>query len=293
MRTTLIKATVVAISLALSSCATVASVATAPSTPAPMTRPAESEIKEINDLACVTDELRDTPARTLVVFDIDDTTLTAEQFFGSDYWYEWQKPENLGKSEKVSCKFDFIALNFEAQTMKPTQRNAAEIFNGITYDKLFLTSRGANYRGPTIRELTKNGIVFPKMLDGNEDGRIWNWQNADGSRKAVLSYHEGVFMTTGQDKGVMLLFLLDKMKRQYDRVILVDDGKVNITNMQKAMAGAGIDYTGLHYTLIDKPFPINPELAKQADDDFDESRRYLKEVFPTRYEQLQRGECSY
>lgn len=91
----------------------------------------------------------------------------------------------------------------------------------------------------------------------------------------------------------MLLFLLDRMKRQYDRVILVDDGMINITNMQRSMKAAGINYTGLHYTLIDKPFPINPELAKQADDDFDESRRYLKEVFPTRYEQLQRGECSY
>lgn len=291
MRTTLIKTTVIAMSLALSSCATMQAVS--PVQTPPVSTNAVSEVKETKDLASVVDELRNTTARTLVVFDIDDTTLTAEQFFGSDYWYEWQKPENLGKSEKVSCKFDYIALNFEAQTMKPTQQDAAAIFNGITHDKLFLTSRGANYRGPTIRELTKNGIAFPKMLDGNEDGRIWNWQNADGSRKALLSYHEGVFMTTGQDKGVMLLFLLDRMKRQYDRVILVDDGMINITNMQRSMKAAGINYTGLHYTLIDKPFPINPELAKQADDDFDESRRYLKEVFPTRYEQLQRGECSY
>lgn len=280
---------IIAFALALSGCAALP--VTAPVTlPQP---PAVSEVRETEDLQDVTEALKVLPTKTLVVFDIDDTTLTAEQFFGSDYWYEWQRPENLGKSEKVSCKFDYIALNYEAQTMKPTQGDAAEIFNAIPHDKLFLTSRSPNYRGATERELLKNGITMPANLDGSPVGRMWDWSSDDGKHKVPLSYHHGLFMTQGQDKGVMLLFLLKQTQRMYDHVILVDDGKVNIDNMRKALASAGVNYTGFHYTRIHKPFPINPELADQADTDFEQSRKYLKEVFPTRYEELQRGECSY
>ena len=120
--------------LMLSGCASVAPVVSNGGT-TPI-RNAVSQVKEIDDLQTVADYARTAPARTLFVFDIDDTLLTAEQFFGSDYWYEWQKQKGLPSSEAVKCKFDYIALNYEAQSMKPTQIDAAEVFNAITAPKM-------------------------------------------------------------------------------------------------------------------------------------------------------------
>ena len=254
-----------------------------------------SVVTDIDDMTAVSDFAAQHDQRTLFVFDIDDTLLTAEQFFGSDYWYEWQKAKDLPNEQQVKCKFDYIALNYEAQTMKPTQADAPAIFNAVSQPKLFLTSRGGNYRGATERELHRNGYSFPSALDGSAEGRIWDWQSADGSRHSTLSYFRGVFMTSGQDKGVMLLHLLDRLqlRDRFDRVVLVDDGKANIDNMRNALAAARVPYYGFHYVRIDKPQPINPELAEQAENDYEQSRSYLKEVFPGRYEELRAGRCAY
>lgn len=254
-----------------------------------------SVVTDIDDLTAVADFAAKQDQRTLFVFDIDDTVLTAEQFFGSDYWYEWQKAKDLPNEQQVKCKFDYIALNYEAQTMKPTQADAPANFNGVSQPKLFLTSRSGNYRGATERELQRNGYNFPSALNGNSEGSIWEWKSADGARHATLSYYHGVFMTSGQDKGVMLLHLLDRLhlRDRFDRVVLVDDGKANIDNMRNALAAARVPYQGFHYIRIDKPQPINPQLAEQAESDYDRSRSYLKEVFPGRYEELQAGRCAY
>ena len=51
---------------------------------------AVSEVRAIDDLALVSTVLAESPKRTLLVLDIDDTLLTSDNFFGSDKWYEWQ-----------------------------------------------------------------------------------------------------------------------------------------------------------------------------------------------------------
>ena len=59
--------------------------------------------------------LAESPKRTLLVLDIDDTLLTSDGFFGSDKWYEWQKTLPASDPGKVPCLFDVISLNYEAE----------------------------------------------------------------------------------------------------------------------------------------------------------------------------------
>jgi acid phosphatase class B len=77
-----------------------------------------SQIVKVKDLSTAIDQAKALPLRsTLVVFDIDDTLLTATEFFGSDKWYDWQRgralspngqPLAIAEEDKVSCLFDTL-----------------------------------------------------------------------------------------------------------------------------------------------------------------------------------------
>ncbi|MFT6898895.1 MAG: hypothetical protein ACJA13_003322, partial [Paraglaciecola sp.] len=64
--------------------------------------PPISQIQQVADLTAAIKQAQALPlSSTLVVFDIDDTLLTATEFFGSDKWYDWQRGRALGPKGEV------------------------------------------------------------------------------------------------------------------------------------------------------------------------------------------------
>ena len=257
----------------------------------PQTHQAHSDVRDIDDLGAVAAALAESPGRTLLVLDIDDTLLTADAFFGSDRWYEWQKTLPSGDPGKVPCLFDVVSLNYETATMHPTQPDGPGRINALPVDKLLLTSRNPLYRGGTLRTLRDNGYQLPAMLGASIDGSSWDYRKAADAPAVRVAYDQGLFMTSGQDKGRTLLALLQRLHLRYDRVLLVDDGQKNIDNMRAALREAGIDYLGLHYTRIDKTLrnedPADGRAGWQA------WRQLLATRYPQRLQALESGKCDY
>jgi hypothetical protein len=253
----------------------------------------ESQIVEVKTLAAIPEALAEGGTRkTLLVLDIDDTLLTSSGFFGSDRWYEWQKSLADGDPGKVPCKFDVIALNYEAGTQVATEPgDGPRIVNALGTDTLILTARNPLYRSGTIRELKRAGYTLPRNLDGSSDGRIYRWRRDPAAVPTMISYDSGVLMVSGQDKGVMLLDLLQRLNLRYDRVVLVDDGKKNIDAMQAALGDAGIDYQGLHYTRVDKAIRDADRNAGVAG--WQAMRSLLQSVFPERLADFEAGHCAF
>ena len=253
--------------------------------------PAASDIRQTADLAAIAPALAESPKRTLLVLDIDDTLLTSDGFFGSDKWYEWQKTLPASDPGKVPCLFDVISLNYETGGQRATQPDGPALVNAVQVDKLLLTSRNPLYRGGTLRTLQAAGYALPAPL-GNADASLsWDFRKAPGARMSRVVYDQGVFMTTGQDKGLVLLALLQRLHTRYDRVVLVDDGKKNIDNMQNALRKAGVDYLGLHYLRVDKSIAAADAQAGRAG--WQAWQRLLGEVYPQRLQALQQGQCDY
>lgn len=254
----------------------------------PATAPAPSQVDEVKDLNAITQALNAAQGkRVLLVLDIDDTLLTSTRFFGSDTWYEWDK--TLPPAERVLCKFDLIALNYEAGTQQLTQPDAADLINALSVDRLLLTSRGANYRGGTLRELKEHAYRLPPTLGQPSRGEAWTWTDPTNQKTAPVSYDDGVFMTTGANKGLVLLDLLKARGLSYDHIILVDDGRRNIDNMQAALAAAGIAYHGLWYTRIDKT--VSPAEAQEGKDGWAAWKTLLQTVYPERWTRFENGDC--
>jgi len=259
---------------------------------APFAHSADSKVDEIKDLSVIDAALSAASGkRVLLVLDIDDTLLTSEPFFGSDSWYEWQDKLPDGHRAKVPCRFDIIALNYEAGTQKVTQDNGPDIVSAVTVDRLMLTSRGANYRAGTMRELAKAKYPVLPMIGTPAHGESWRWSDVTRPDKRTysLSYADGVFMTTGANKGNVLLHLLERRGLKYDHVILADDGRHNIVNMQKALAGAGVSYHGLWYTHVDKT--VDRKDIRDGKRGWKAWEKLMRAVYPTRLDRMNAKEC--
>ena len=251
----------------------------------------ESEVRASHDLADIAPALAESTKRTLLVLDIDDTLLTSDGFFGSDKWYEWQKTLPASDPGKVPCLFDVISLNYETGGQRATQPDGPALVNAVQVDKLLLTSRNPLYRGGTLRTLRDAGYALPAPLAGQADGSSWDFRKAPDAAPVRITYDQGVFMTTGQDKGLALLALLQRLHTRYDRVVLVDDGKKNIDNMQNALRDAGIDYLGLHYTRVDKS--VDAADAADGRAGWQAWRQLLAKAYPQRLQAMEGGSCDY
>lgn len=229
--------------------------------------------------------------RTLLVLDIDDTLLTSPTFFGSDAWYEWQKTLSPQSAGYVPCRFDVIAMNYETGTQVPTQSDAAGAINAIPLDKIILTSRSPMYRGGTIRELKQAGYELPAPLQPAFAGAMYEYRSDPDQPGVTVSYHQGVFMVAGQNKGRLLLDLLHHLQVRYERVVLVDDGERNLTDMRDALAPVGIDYRGVRYSRIEKT--IDAAREQQGIDGWKAWQQLLATTYPERLARLQAGQCSY
>lgn len=256
-------------------------------------KPAISEVVPSKNLSDVKNYLAPEFGRTLVVFDIDDTLLTSESFFGSDHWYQWQGTLASKDPSYVPCKFDVNAINYETETLEKTEADGAQIVNSIEADKIIVTARSPYSRGPTLRELQNTGYALPLPLDDDPNGLAYGWQDPPSSKEAAVSYDDGVLMVSGRNKGKLLLDLLARLKVHYDHVILVDDGAGNIKAMQDALLEAGIHFHGLHYTRIEKPLPVEPRLVAEANAAWQRLQNYLAQTFPRRLEQLRQNQCFY
>ncbi|AEF99385.1 DUF2608 domain-containing protein [Methylomonas methanica] len=252
-----------------------------------------SEIVPSKNLSDVGNYLAPEFGRTLVVFDIDDTLLTSDRFFGSDHWYRWQSTLDSSDPSYVPCKFDVNAINYETETFKKTEAHSDDTVNSLGADKLFLTARSPYSRGPTLRELKNAGYALPLPLNGDPNGLMYRWQVKPDAAELPVSYADGVFMVSGRNKGLLLLDLLAKLKLDYDHVILIDDSAGNIAAMRDALKAAGINYHGLHYTRIEKQQPPDQGLIAEANAAWQGLQNYLAQNFPRRLEQLRQNQCFY
>jgi hypothetical protein len=223
--------------------------------------PAQNILAETDDLALVADVALQQAERygtdqVLVVFDIDNTLLAMEQGLGSDQWYDWQKElqeEDPCSDMLVSNRLAVQGALYFASAMRPTQPDAAEQVQrlqdaGLTV--IALTSRGADFRLQTFRELRRNGISFwPGALEpqrGYPESFI-----PEGSPRPAL-YEDGVFLTAGQHKGDMLKALLDKTGSDYPTVVVMaDDKKRNLRAVMETFVGSGTSVHAWRYSRED------------------------------------------
>jgi len=217
--------------------------------------------------------------RVLLVVDIDNTLLAMDEPLGSEQWFDWQT--YLLKNEPHSP--DLVADSFpgilQAQgrlyargRMHAVQRDLPAIVAGIQAAgaaAVVLTSRGEEFRGATERELTRNGFDFGRSPLETRDDEDWLYMPYDPAEPAAagisarevstlkleqpqeVSYRNGIMMTAGQHKGIMLVTLLHRAAEPVQAVVFVDNRADHVAGVIDQMGEEGIAATGLVYQRED------------------------------------------
>lgn len=213
--------------------------------------------------------------KVLLVFDIDNTLLAMNQDLGSDQWFAWQDELPDNHSAKVGNFGELLrvqALLYEIYSMRATepviQPSIVKQMQDAGFPTLLLTSRGYINRDATERELLSNGYDFSQSAFAKDDklGREFEipyfpydentielsgitraeaeeWiPDPDGiaglKKPRPVSYENGIYMTAGQNKGMVLRMLLHKTGNaaKFKYIIFVDDQPKHTETIRKAFA---------------------------------------------------------
>ncbi len=213
----------------------------------------------------------------LLAFDIDCTLLSSSDNFGGDLWYDWQA--DLMKNDKNSSNLvskDFNKMLFyqsifqQLSTMYTTEKDIPSTmkkFQSEGFKTLLLTARGYNIRNLTETLLKNNdlnmkkscfsegfpGEYIPFKADDPEKYGLTadDVKKFDLGKARAVSFFNGMFMSAGQNKGIMLKTLLFKTNKSFKAIVLVDDSVKNVKNMQAVYKGSDIDVYTFRYAFDD------------------------------------------
>ena len=220
--------------------------------------------------------------QVLVVIDIDNTLLAMNQDLGSDQWFNWQSDllkANPQSPDLVANDFqgllDVQGTLFALSKMHPPEPMMPELVGkiqslGVT--TVVLTSRGYSYRDASERELNRNGYDLAKSAlkiteerglfmpfdpeRPNAHGLNQEIISKIGSRRSLVTYSNGIYMTAGQHKGHMLRTLIARRTQDaagetppsFEAIVFVDDHDKHCSRMHEAYEDAPLDLVTFHYT---------------------------------------------
>jgi hypothetical protein len=249
------------------------------------------------------------PHEVLVVFDIDNTLLKMNNDLGSDQWFSWQEK----MMDTKTCSYFCVANDFEnllkiqGILFSLGRMNLVENEIPLYFQELkkmqvkaiFLTSRNIMFRSLTEKALRENNIestdqelgtnlhlpysFLPYNLKNIEEAGITSEeaQLANLKEARPVTFYNGLYMTSGQHKGVMLKSLLHKYKLKFKAIIFVDDHQKHVDRMYQIL-GDEIDLTAFRYTKLDSEVVKFHEASKEeVKKKWEKLSRVLEEIgFP-------------
>lgn len=247
---------------------------------------------------------------TLVVFDIDNTILKMPQFLGSDMWWGWQEKNCVGKKTLIAgcATSSFSGLLkiqgelFALSNMAPTEKSTVSVVKRLQdkgFKVILLTSRGPNFRSATEDDVKENKMHFVQSAIGPKNGYAGTYTPYDlknfkayGLTKADMdamgnksprpvSFQNGIFMTAGLNKGIMLKTLLNKTNSKFKAIVFADDHIKHTKRMHQIMGKVkGVDLVTYRYSKIDPDVKAFNESDKnKVNADLDKFMKLKKELF--------------
>ena len=218
---------------------------------------------------------------TLIVFDIDNTILKMPQDLGSDMWWGWQEDNCVGKKEmpkgcatdSFSKLLDIQGQLFALSDMLPTEKNTAKVIKTLQdtgFKVILLTSRGPNFRSATEAAIKANGMHFVQHAIGPKKGyagtytpyQLNNFKKYGLTKEDLVamgnksprpvSFQNGIFMTSGLNKGIMLKTLLNKTGSKFKAIVFADDHIKHTKRMHQIMGRVkGVELVTYRYSKVD------------------------------------------
>jgi hypothetical protein len=194
---------------------------------------------------------------------------------GSDHWFEWQNyllTNEPGSPHLVSKTFPGLleaqGILYDRGKMHPTQPDEPQLIGKLQklgVAAILLTSRGPEFERATERELKRcsyNFAISALPVHDVPSGAYLPYDAAQPEKSGLtpeemkkynlgpprpVLYANGVFMTAGQHKGMLLLTLLKESKRDIKAIVYVDDNVRHVGAVFSAAVARNIDVSSFQY----------------------------------------------
>jgi len=212
----------------------------------------------------------------LLAFDLDNTLLEMNEDLGSEQWFDWQSglladpnPYKMVKNFPDLLALDtatkaVIGMHLSEDTL-PALLSDSQHQTGI--QTIVLSSRGPEQAPSTLRELKNNGLHFEaKTLPSlGADAKMpydLNHLTDEGlsaedvttlklGKPRPVSFDEGVYSTSGQNKGAMLRVLLHKESVSPCAIVFIDNKEQYSTQMLDAFKNENVNVITFRYSRTD------------------------------------------
>ncbi len=220
-----------------------------------------AEILETKDIGDVVDHLS---AKTLVVFDLDNTLMHPAQELGNDQWFRHCVKVYLSQGESLQNAIEQTVSKYLAilnlTRMQHVDPGAVEVIEEIQergYHVMGLTARGISLARATTLQLGSLG--FDLKLTSPTSEHIY-FMHEQG-----ILFREGVLFCSGVHKGTCLTKFLSLINMQPEKIVFVDDKASHVAEVEMECDRAGIEFVGLRYGYLDEAIEnFSPEIvAKQ------------------------------
>lgn len=230
---------------------------------------------------------KDKDAPILLVSDFDNTLMKPINILGSDQFYEWQA--HLIKTN--SPKKDFATfdefMDVHAKAMGLTNMDLTDplipsflnTLNQQNVKMVVLTSRGPFFRTLTSRDLKKNQIDIASLSPFPN----YNYQGQINGRD--IHFQDGIFSTSGLNKGEALFFLLNENKAHFPYIIFIDDMEKHTIAVSEYVSknpelDKKVDVTAIRYSKEDLAKAMFLKNEKKAKKEITAFKKFLKKHFP-------------
>ena len=229
------------------------------------------EISKIKDVEGLADDmaLRYGDDTVCMVYDLDNTIITNEPFYGSESWSHWvdsndsNYSENLLKSGQVN-KYDFYDSIRYMINYKPVETSTLSTIEFLQnkYPTIGSTSRGFQSDPTTKLQLSRNGFDFKKNPIGVKGDFDNSYLGLNSYKNGYTMYVGGIQYTSGGNKGVFLQSLILKERSKTGNaklcqsIVFVDDTLSKVEDVKNALQGK-FNLSLVHYTYL--PDPENPK----------------------------------
>lgn len=178
----------------------------------------------------------------LMVFDLDETLITLDH---GEHWLA-----ALCKEKKVN--FDAVKDYYIWQAMQDEHRlleeHTAQVIAQLQqqgYNVIALTARSSHkFIEHTAQQLAKLGIDFSRSVIAQRDVTI------NGLQHPAL-YHKGIIACGPNNKGVVLMHLIDILKLHPTKIIFMDDKLHHVESVKTHVCAKNIPFVGLRYGRTD------------------------------------------
>lgn len=222
------------------------------------------------------------PDQLCLIYDMDNTILSAEPNVGSDSWMAWNSKLSLDNPNRISnWQISNDLHGFEGALRffikyYPTENSTLATLNQIKdqqgHPSIVMTARSyERYYAATNNQLLVNQMDFttnPIGKTGAANQALTLTPN--DATTGYKAYFKGVFYSADDNKGTEILKLiadqrkLNKNPTLCETTIFVDNSATNTKNVYHAFLGNSqkLNLVALHYTHYDNYLTTNPQDLK-------------------------------